>query len=234
MTTVTDGSDKQVFVVIPAYNEGVVLSHTIDGLLSYGFTVVVVDDGSAVPALTFLHDSSVHYLRHASNLGQGAALQTGMEYALRQGARIIVHFDADGQHNPELIPKLLEPIFSGECEIVMGSRFMNPEDRSQVPFLKRLLLRAGICVSGLFSGLWLTDTHNGFRALSRVAAERIKLSENGYAHATEILELIRKSGLRYKEVPVTIRYTEHSLAKGQSIINSVNVLFDLLVARLLK
>ena len=234
MPTVSHGSLKEVFVVIPTYNEGAVLSHTVDGLLSYGFTVVVVDDGSAIPAITFLYDPSVHYLRHASNLGQGAALQTGMEYAVIKGARIIVHFDADGQHNPELIPRLLEPIYSGECDIVMGSRFISPEDRSQVPFLRRLMLRAGICVSGLFSGLWLTDTHNGFRALSSSAAECIKLTENGYAHATEILELIRKSGLRYKEVPATIRYTEHSLAKGQSIFNSLNVLLDLLVARLLK
>jgi len=226
--------NKQVFVVVPAYNEGAVLGQTVDRLLSYGFTVVVVDDGSAIPAIRFLHDPSVHCLRHASQLGQGPALQTGMEYALIQGARVLVHFDADGQHSPEFIPRLLEPIRSGECEIVMGSRFMNPEDRRKVPFLKRLLLRVGIFVSGLFSGLWLTDTHNGLRALSDVAARRIKLTENGYAHATEILELIRKSGLRYKEIPVTIRYTEHSLAKGQSMLNSVNIFLDLLLAKLLR
>ncbi len=234
MPTATYIPDKQVFVVIPAYNEGVVLGHTVEGLLSYGYTVVVVDDGSATPAIQFLHDPPVHYLRHATNLGQGAALQTGMEYALSQDAQIIVHFDADGQHSPELIAKLLEPIRSGECDVVLGSRFLDPEDRQKVPLLKRVLLRVGICVSGLFSGLWLTDTHNGFRALSRTAAERMRLTENGYAHATEILDLIRKSGLRYKEIPATIRYTEHSLAKGQSMLNSVNVLLDLVLAKLLK
>jgi glycosyltransferase involved in cell wall biosynthesis len=234
MPTATHIPDKQVFVVIPAYNEGVVLSHTVDGLLSYGYTVVVVDDGSATPAIQFLHDPSIHYLRHATNLGQGAALQTGMEYALSQGAEIIVHFDGDGQHSPELIAKLLEPIRLGECDVVLGSRFLDPGDRQKVPALKRVLLRVGICVSGLFSGLWLTDTHNGFRALSRAAAERIKLTENGYAHATEILDLIRRSGLRYREIPATIRYTEHSLAKGQSMLNSVNVLLDLVLAKLLK
>jgi len=225
---------SEVFVVVPAYNEDAVLGRTVDGLLFHGFTVIVVDDGSAIPATTFLNGRSVHYLRHATNLGQGAALQTGMEYALKQGARIIVHFDADGQHTPETIPRLLEPIRSGECDVVLGSRFLDPDDQSEVPFLKRRLLKGGIFVSWLFSGLWLTDTHNGLRALSRVAVERIKLTENGYAHATEILELIRKSGLRYKEVPATIRYTEHSLAKGQSMLSSLNVLLDLLLAKLLR
>jgi glycosyltransferase involved in cell wall biosynthesis len=151
-----------------------------------------------------------------------------------KGARIVVHFDADGQHKPELIGRLLAPIRSGECDVVLGSRFLDSYDRSQVPFLRRLLLKGGVCVSGLFSGLWLTDTHNGLRALSRTAAERIDLTENGFAHATEILELIRKSGLRYREVPVTIRYTEQSLAKGQSTLNGLNILLDLIIARLFR
>ncbi len=227
-------SPKGVFVVIPAYNEGAVLSQTVDELSSYNFTVVVVDDGSSLPASQFLQNRPIHYLRHLTNLGQGAALQTGMDYALLNGADVIVHFDADGQHSPELIHKLIEPICSGECDIVMGSRFINPSDRQEVPALKRLVLKAGVCVSWLFAGLWLTDTHNGFRALSREAVQRIRLTENGYAHATEILELIRKSGLRYKEIPATIRYTEHSLAKGQSVFNSINILFDLVLRKLVR
>jgi len=223
---------ERIFVVIPAYNEGAVLADTVDELAPYGFSVVVVDDGSKVPARAYLGNRPVHYLRHVTNLGQGAALQTGMRYALLRGAEIIVHFDADGQHNPSLIPTLLEPIRSKEFDLVLGSRFMDPDDRRKVPFVKRLLLRAGIFVSWLFSGLWLTDTHNGFRALSRVAAESIELTENGYAHATEILELIRKSKLRYREIPATVRYTEHSRAKGQSALNSVNIVLDLLLGKL--
>jgi glycosyltransferase involved in cell wall biosynthesis len=221
-----------VFVVIPAYNEGPVLSQTVAGLLHYGFTIVVVDDGSRLPASAFLEGMPVHYLRHLVNLGQGAALQTGMDYALKQGASIIVHFDADGQHSPELISRLIGPIRSGECDVVMGSRFIDPRDTESVPRTKRLTLKVGILVSWIFSGLWLTDTHNGFRALSAKAASRFRMTEDGYAHATEILEHIRKSGLRYKEIPATIRYTEHSLAKGQSVFNSVNILFDLVIRKL--
>ena len=93
-------------------------------------------------------------------------------------------------------------------------------------------MKGGVFVSWLFAGLWLTDTHNGFRALSADAARQVRLTENGYAHATEILELIRKAGLRVKEIPATIRYTQYSLAKGQSVWNSLNVLFDLVLRKL--
>lgn len=226
--------DGDVYVVVPAFNEGEALSHTVAELEPYGFTVVVVDDGSTIPALEYLRNSRVTYLRHASNLGQGAALQTGTDYALLKGAECIVHFDADGQHSPALIRSLIDPIAKGECDVVFGSRFLNEHDRAQVPAAKRLVLKVGVLVSWLFSGVWLTDTHNGFRALSRAAAQQISLNEDGFAHATEILKLVRRAGLRYKEVPVTIQYTAYSQAKGQSAFNGINILIDLLLGKLQK
>jgi glycosyltransferase involved in cell wall biosynthesis len=227
-------SSGDVFVIIPAYNEGAVLGQTVDELSSYGFTIVVVDDGSSIPAAQFLQNRPVHSLRHLTNLGQGAALQTGMDYAVLNGAKIIVHFDADGQHSPERIQALIEPICSGECDVVLGSRFINPNDRKQVPLEKQIVLKAGVFVTWLFSGVWLTDTHNGFRALSATAAQKIRMTENGFAHATEILELIKRAGLRYKEIPATVRYSEYSRSKGQSIFNSINILFDLMVRRVIR
>lgn len=226
--------DGDVYVVVPAFNEGEALPRTVAELEPYGFTVVVVDDGSAIPALEYLRNSHVTYLRHDSNLGQGAALQTGTDYALLKGAECIVHFDADGQHSPALIRLLIDPIAKGECDVVFGSRFLNEHDRAQVPAAKRLVLKVGVLVSWLFSGVWLTDTHNGFRALSRAAAQQISLSEDGFAHATEILHLVRRAGLRYKEVPVTIQYTAYSQAKGQSAFNGINILIDLLLGKLQK
>ena len=226
--------NSDIFVIIPCYNEGEVIARTVFELMPHAFTVVVVDDGSEVAACQYLSNQPVKYLRHLSNLGQGAALQTGTQYALSQGAECIVHFDADGQHDPALIYKLIEPIRQRECEIVLGSRFLDAHDSELVPFAKRFVLKVGVFVSWLFSGLWLTDTHNGFRALSRLAAQRITLTENGFAHATEILELIRKSKLRYKEIPATIKYTEYSLAKGQRLLNSVNVVVDLILHKISK
>jgi len=224
--------DGDVYVVVPAFNEGKALSRTVAELEPYGFTVVVVDDGSTIPALEYLRNSGVTYLRHACNLGQGAALQTGTDYALLKGAECIVHFDADGQHSPALIRSLIDQIAKGECDVVFGSRFLNEHDRTQVPAAKRLVLKVGVLVSWLFSGVWLTDAHNGFRALSRAAAQQIRLREDRFAHATEILKLVRQAGLRYREVPVTIRYTAYSKGKGQSAFNGINILIDLFLGKL--
>lgn len=229
---VMEAWNQDVFVVIPAYNEGEVLRRTVLGVLPLGYQIVVVDDGSSVPALAALADLPVYYVQHLSNLGQGAALQTGMQTALLRGAHIVVHFDADGQHQPRLIERLIAPIRSGEYDVVLGSRFLDPNDRKLVPRKKRILLKAGVLVSWMFTRLWLTDTHNGFRALSRKAASQVRLKENGFAHATEILDLIHKAKLSYCEIPATIRYTDYSIAKGQSMLNSINIVIDLILRKL--
>ena len=221
-----------VFVVVPAYNERTALAATASRLLPFGYSVVVVDDGSEDNCLEAVSDLPVHRLRHPLNLGQGAALQTGVDYALQRGARFIVHFDADGQHRADQISTLLRPIVAGECDVALGSRFLRASDERQVPWPKRIVLRLGIVVSGVFTRVWLTDTHNGFRALSRDAAARIRLRENGFAHATEFLAVMRKSGLRYRELPVTVTYTEYSLRKGQKISSGFNIVFDLLIRKL--
>jgi polyprenyl-phospho-N-acetylgalactosaminyl synthase len=227
-------TNSAIFVIVPVYNEAGIVRETITPLVEAGYTVVVVDDGSSDGSLRTLAGLPVVLLRHAVNLGQGAALETGMEYALRHGAEAAVHFDADGQHRWEQIPDLIAPIERGEADIVLGSRFLRREDAAQTPALRRMLLRAGIIVSGLFSGLWLTDTHNGFRALSRKALQEIELRENGFAHATEILASVRRKKLRYVEVPTAIRYSAYSRAKGQSFWNSFNVVIDLLMEKLFR
>ena len=224
--------NSAIFVVIPAYNEIAVLRSTVLDLVPLGYSIVVVDDGSATPAKSCLDGLDVYCVRHDINLGQGAALQTGSDFALMQGARIIVHFDADGQHGAAMAQRLIEPIVNGEVEVALGSRFLDPRDRAAVPLQKRWLLKAGVVVSWVFTGMWLSDTHNGLRALSRTAAERIVLKENGFAHATEILDLLRRAKIRYREVPVSIRYTDYSRKKGQSIFNSCNILIDLLLRRI--
>lgn len=226
--------NHRIFIVVPAYNEGAILRQTIARLVPYGYTIVVVDDGSAIPQDTYIGTQPVHYLRHVINLGQGAALQTGTAYAAANGAQIIVHFDADGQHNPAQIRKLVEAVSTGTCDVALGSRFLEAADRQHVPLRKQILLKAGVFVSWLFTGIWLTDTHNGFRALSRTAAQQIKLTDNGFAHATEILECIRKSDLRYKEIPATIEYTDYSQQKGQSVFNSINIVIDLVLHKVLR
>lgn len=225
---------RRIFVVVPAYNEERVLQSVLEPLVASGCSIVLVDDGSQDRTGPIASAMPVHVIRHPVNLGQGAALQTGMDHALRLGAEVIVHFDADGQHAMEDINVLVEPILRGEADVVLGSRFLRASDRKMIPWFRRILLRRAVLLSGVMTGVWLTDAHNGFRALSRVAAARIRLTENGFAHATEILAQIRAAGLRYMERPTAIRYSEYSRAKGQPAANSVLIFLDLMLRRILR
>jgi glycosyltransferase involved in cell wall biosynthesis len=221
---------SRTFVVIPSYNEGEVVVETVRQLLPLGYSIVVVDDGSTQPVES-LEELPVHCVRHPVNLGQGAALQTGMDYALSHGATYIVHFDADGQHPADRIATFLAELEHGDCDVVVGSRFLRPSDQSLIPGPRRLLLKAAVTVSGLLTGIWLSDAHNGFRAMTADAARRIRLHENGFAHATEFLDECRRAKLRLRELPTPIRYTAYSMAKGQSSTNSINILIDILLRK---
>jgi glycosyltransferase involved in cell wall biosynthesis len=226
--------DNSIFVIIPAYNEFRAIRSTVEPLINYGYSVVVVDDHSIDQTRAVLQKLPVYYLRHPINLGQGASLQTGVDFALQQGAEFIIHFDADGQHQAEDISKLLKPLQHGQADVVLGSRFLRCEDRQEVPTFRQLFLRVAVLVNWIMTGVWLTDAHNGFRALNRSAAQKIYLHENRFAHASEILMQIRHAKLRYVELPTKIVYTNYSKAKGQSLWNAVNIVVDLFLSRVLR
>ncbi|GAB3709169.1 glycosyltransferase family 2 protein [Spirosoma flavus] len=226
---------RKVFIVIPSYNEGKVIAHTLQKLRRFhNYSVVVVDDCSTDNTEAILKNFDVYYVRHSVNLGQGAALQTGMSFALTQDPAVVVHFDADGQHNHEDIPRFIEKALDGSCDIVLGSRFIRSEDLKAVPPFRRFVLKVAATVNGLMTGMWLSDAHNGFRVLTPTALRAIRLRENRMAHATEILSQIRKNKLRYVELPTHIVYTDYSKQKGQSWSNSINILLDLLISRHLR
>jgi len=222
---------EEIYVVIPAYNEAPALRSTILGLSEKHYTIVVVDDGSSDATWAVLSSLPVIRIQHPFNLGQGAALQTAVAYALRHNAQIVVHFDADGQHEPGEISTMVGAIERGEADVVLGSRFLRESDCEKVPFGRRVLLKLGAVLSGFLTGIWLSDTHNGFRALSIQAARMLELKENGFAHATEILDKVKRVGLRYVEVPTCIRYTPYSRSKGQSSWNALNTLSEILLGK---
>jgi glycosyltransferase involved in cell wall biosynthesis len=223
-TTIDTGA--RLWVVMPAYNEGEAIRPVVDGLLARGHQVVVVDDGSRVPLLEVLHGTSVHLLRHVINLGQGAALQTGIRYALAHGAAIIVTFDADGQHQSTDIDALTAPIRAGRADVALGSRFLKGGHAVRISRSKHLVLKLAVLFTRWTTGLALTDTHNGLRALSRRAAQTLHITQNGMAHASQILQQIAAHRLAYVEVPVTVVYSEYSVRKGQRMTNAFNILWD--------
>jgi glycosyltransferase involved in cell wall biosynthesis len=216
-----------IYLIIPAFNEAPVIRQVLESLLPLGHSLILVDDGSSDDTARIAASLPVIVIRHAVNLGQGAALETGMELARRLSADYVVHFDADGQHDGLEIENLLKPLIAGECDVVFGSRFMS-ERPPGLGLLKRMTLRAGRWINYWLTGILLTDAHNGFRAMNRNALEKIRFTQSGMAHATEILSYVKKYGLRYREVPVHIRYTDYSKKKGQGILESVNILFHLL------
>jgi glycosyltransferase involved in cell wall biosynthesis len=202
---------NKVFIVIAAYNEEHALGNVIKGLKKAGYRdIVVVDDGSRDRTESIAEAQHVHVVSHFINRGQGAALRTGIEYALKLGAGIIVTFDADGQHRVEDLHAMLQPIRNGEVDITLGSRFLRAG--SNVPNIRKLFLQGGAFLFKILYGVRLTDSHNGFRAMSRKAAEAIRITADRMEHASEIVDEIGLHKLRYREVPVVIRYTSYSKA----------------------
>lgn len=220
----------QVAVVIPAYNEAPVIESVLDPLVPLGYHLVVVDDGSRDATAAKARRPGVVLVSHPINRGQGAAIQTGMTVALALGADVIVTFDADGQHDPSDIAALVAPILAGECDVALGSRFRGKTER--MPLGRQLMLRAAVWFTWLTASLRVSDTHNGLRAFSRSAAQRIRITMDGMAHASEILEEISALGLRWREVPVTVRYSEYSLAKGQRSSDSFRIAAQVLLDKL--
>jgi len=163
------------------------------------------------------------------NRGQGAALQTGITFALSRGACYVVSFDADGQHRVEDVASLLAPIVSGSCDIALGSRFL--EESTDIPMGRRFMLRLAIWFTRIVNRVRVTDAHNGLRAFSARAARTINLTLDRMAHASELIDQVRRSGYRFVEVPVRVRYTPYSLGKGQNARGAIRIVIHYLLGK---
>jgi len=212
------------------YNDEKMITKVIKDLNSKGYNnVVVVDDGSKDNGYDVVKKNTKAIVtKHIVNRGQGAALQTGMEVAIDRGAKYIVHFDSDGQHDVKDLDHMLNTLIDGKYDIVLGSRFLQ---ENKIPLKKRIVLRGGIVFTYILSGIWLTDVHNGLRAMTAETAKKLDIQHDRMEHASEILDKVKSLNLKYKEVPVTIHYTDYSQAKGQSISNSINIAMKLISSK---
>ena len=225
---------QDVYIIIPVFNEAATLREVLVSLEAHGYSrVIVVDDGSTEDIFYGISDLPVYYLRHRTNLGQGAALQTGFEFAKKLNAAFVITFDADGQHDPGNLPALLHPLTKGEVDVTLGSRFLELK-QEQMPSGRKLILKLARMINLLFTGLLLSDAHNGLRAMNRKALHAISLSENRMAHASEFILQVKNHKLAFREIPVNIRYTDYSKNKGQHSADSIKILFDLVLHKFFK
>ncbi len=219
-----------IFVVLPAYNEEQKIGRVIRDLFEHGFdNIVVVDDGSLDNTVQVAMESGAMVLSHNINRGQGAALQTGNEYARQNGAEWVVHFDADGQFNVRDINIGIKKMTDKNLDIIFGSRFL--DSRSKIPFFKKyFILPISRLLNNRITKLRLSDVHNGFRIMNKKALEKINITQDRMAHNSEIPRLVYEHDLKYDELPVEVYYFEH----GQGISGGLKILWDLLIAKINK
>ena len=229
-----DNTDfRDTWLIIPCYNEGTVIQDVIENARQPFPNIVAVNDGSADDSAARIHAAGAHLVDHPVNLGQGAALQTGVEYARSQpGAKYFVTFDADGQHQVKDVLRMVGRLRKEAVDIIVGTRFGRPRaEGDQVPWIKRVVLRTVVFLSPTTRKLGLTDAHNGLRVFNKKVADEMDIRMNGMSHASELVSMIAERKWRVSEEPVDILYTEYSMSKGQSLINGVNILADGLLAR---
>jgi len=228
--------NQDTWLIIPCFNEGTVIGDVIRHARETFPNIVAVNDGSADNSAEEIHNAGAHLVNHPVNLGQGAAIQTGVEYARSQpGAQYFVTFDADGQHQVKDVVAMLDRLRNEDVDIIVGTRFGRPRaEDDQVPWIKRLVLKTVVLLSPRTRKLGLTDAHNGLRVFNKKVADELNIRMNGMSHASEFVAQMDERGWRVSEQPVDILYTEYSMSKGQSLINGVNILADGFVARRLK
>jgi len=225
----------KTIIVIPAYNEEKNIGGVIKKVKPLVEEVIIVDDGSSDQTVRVAQEQGVIVLKHLINRGQGAALETGNQYALKQKADIVVHFDADGQFSAEEIKDVIKPIKRGEAEVVFGSRFLGK--KSEIPWFKeKIIIPLAGLVNKFLLNVYLSDPQSGFRALSKKAVEKIRIENDGMAHCSEILYKVFKNNFKVKEVPITVIYRGF----GQGILSGrgrgsggLKVIRDLLLAKLM-
>ena len=225
---------KDTCVVIPVFNEESIVADVINDASKYFSRIICVDDGSTDGSVKAIKRTRARLVRHPKNRGQGAAIRTGIETALQDPrVKYVVTFDADGQHSSVDADRMVRHIKANkELDVVLGSRFLG--EAKDIGAVKLGVLKIAIFMSNLFSGMRLTDTHNGLRVFNRQFAENLQLISTGFAHASEIIYKVARNKYVYKELPVTISYSDYSKAKRPVAAQIFTVLFETLKHRALK
>jgi len=218
-------SSRKLFIVacIPAYNEEKTIAKVLLKTKKYVDKVIVCDDGSTDMTAAIAEALGAEVVRHERNMGYGAAIISLFRRARAMGADIMVTLDADGQHDPDYVPRLIEPVMRGDADIVIGSRFLAEE--VDIPAYRRIGIKIINWITGHGSKK-ISDTQSGFRAYSRKAIETILPAEMGMGVSTEILLKAEERGLRIKEVPLKIIYDVERPSKINPVTHGLDVIFS--------
>jgi len=226
-----EGELDDVTVIVPAFNEAASIGAVVNGLRDHFAHVVVIDDASTDDTAAIADGAGATVLRHSVNLGQGGALQTGFDHVrARSGRTWVVTFDADGQHRVADALEMLRVARSEDVDVVLASRFTGAA--RDIPRRRAWLLRGAVLFTRWTAGLAVTDAHNGLRVINTRVLDRLRITLPGMAHASELLGLVARHRLSFREVPVTIVYSAYSRAKSQPDLNAINIVFELALARL--
>lgn len=221
----------KLIAVIPAYDEERTIADVVARSMGFCSSVVVVDDGSSDSTVERARKAGAVVVRHQVNRGAGAATVTGLRAAAALGARAVVTLDADGQHDPAEISKVVQPIIDGQADVVIGARLLS---RQEMPRLTRVFNSVANIVTYLLSGIWCSDSQSGFRAYSAKAVARIQLRSSGFEICSEISREVARCGFRMVEVPVSAIYPPNSSHKGQNYSTGMETVFRLIVRSLMR
>lgn len=220
--------DPKIIVCIPAYNEEKNIANIVKRARNYADEVIVCDDGSSDNTSSLAKLEGAIVINHTKNSGYGKTVRTLFQVALERNADIIVTIDSDGQHDPEQIPTVIEPMLKSEIDIVIGSRFIESKDNPQVPLYRSFGIKTITKFTKQASFKNLTDAQSGFRGYTRHALEVLNLNEDGMQISTEILLSAKSKKLSITEVPITINYDVDKSSRHNFLSHGISVLFSVI------
>tara|TARA_B100001250_G_scaffold386972_1_gene383956 strand:+ start:172 stop:849 length:678 start_codon:yes stop_codon:yes gene_type:complete len=218
---------KDIYVIVPAFNEQNVIKDIINNLLKNFSNVIVINDGSNDKTLEIINDLDIKILSHEINLGVGAAVQTGFDYVSNiPDAKAVITFDADGQHLVDDAVAMAKEILICDEGIIFGTRF--PKHSKNIPKVKRIVLKLIAKITDLVTGVILSDAHNGLKAYKVSTIKELELQFSSYSYESELITQVAKKKIEYKEMSTDIKYTSYSIKKGQKLLNGLLIIEDLL------
>jgi dolichol-phosphate mannosyltransferase len=229
-TTSLDPADVQtkktgkVIAAMPAFNEEKFIAKTVLGCKPYVDEVVVVNDGSSDATAMIATACGATVVYHEVNKGYGAAIRTCFETAKGMQARAMVIIDSDGQHDPEEINKVLEPVLAERADVSIGSRFLEGHKEENIPFYRTVGMKVLDIATNQGGGMKFSDTQSGFRAYSNLAVNKIKIGNSGMSAGSEILLQVKDHGLKVEEVPISCRYDIEDTSTHNPVVHGVKVL----------